>query len=759
MRKMKTITIKWYLLLSALTLFSFGLLPASVIAETTDTDTHFAVDIIETSNSRSGAEAVSVTVKNIFNQTATNTVAKVVLPEKFAKRLGKATVTENIGTLKAGASRQFLIRLSDGSIKVLPTTSEQIIKIIAVIGFVLLAMAVLLFCKRKFFVLSVLVLGFAGTAIVSAASSYTHEAVHHHQTVVAGEKLAFKTIIGGDFELAAASDSTSSSSSESSASSTDASLPSSPTGNSTSSSSEEEPVTPEEPPTPPVVKYQVSFDLDYETEASAPNAQSVVKGEKAKEPEVPAREGYCFDGWFEAGSEVSFDFSTVITSNRTLYARWTIIEYNISYSLAGGTLDENAPSVYTVLTETIKLGIPTRSGFVFSGWYTDSTFENIETSILKGSTGNRTFYAKWEEPVIIDYKTYDGSNDILIDDVSSIVVAKNSNYEVPDAPELAGQYFLGWSTVVNMGRGEAPNLYVPTDNDYQQSIKSTLNIPDQKYLGGTGDGNSFTVTGNTTLYAVYIKTLPVTEMPSEAAPLKEEFVWNDSVWRVIGVSGVNRLVLKANALTEAEATGLGETTGRYITEFSGKSVYFTTWSYDNATATGYGDSYLKSLIDSYYANYITANASAAVLPIDLNLPIYNEYVGDGFTGYSRDERPMSYINWKWTNKVTGYTDPRFSASLTELSNDDSFHNPSGVNQLKPQAFALSVGDIVANINLIGQYSNLLNFTGSNINAYYLRSPGEDALFVAMVNGGSIGGVWTNFHKWYVRPALWLTLDN
>ncbi|MCH4178040.1 MAG: hypothetical protein LKF43_11200, partial [Streptococcaceae bacterium] len=76
MRRMKLF--KTILIGLVLVLFS-NLTLANAFAETTDVDTHFSVDMIETNHSRSGAEAVSVTVKNITNQTGRNITAQVAL--------------------------------------------------------------------------------------------------------------------------------------------------------------------------------------------------------------------------------------------------------------------------------------------------------------------------------------------------------------------------------------------------------------------------------------------------------------------------------------------------------------------------------------------------------------------------------------------------------------------------------------------------------------------------------------------------------
>ena len=76
-------------------------------------------------------------------------------------------------------------------------------------------------------------------------------------------------------------------------------------------------------------------------------------------------------------------------------AKKQIINYKITYVLHGGTNPSSAPTTYTV-DKTTTLPNPTRSSWVFGGWYTNENFTgNKIREILYGSTGNKTFYARW----------------------------------------------------------------------------------------------------------------------------------------------------------------------------------------------------------------------------------------------------------------------------------------------------------------------------------------------------------------------------
>ncbi len=111
----------------------------------------------------------------------------------------------------------------------------------------------------------------------------------------------------------------------------------------------------------------------------------------------PTKTGYTFKGWYSdsAYKNKITQIKKGSTGNKTLYAKWSKKEYKITYKLKGGTNNNANPSVYTVTTSTITLKKPTRAGYTFEGWYSDSAYKNKVTKITKGSTGNKTLYAKW----------------------------------------------------------------------------------------------------------------------------------------------------------------------------------------------------------------------------------------------------------------------------------------------------------------------------------------------------------------------------
>ncbi|MCM1513895.1 MAG: InlB B-repeat-containing protein [Anaeroplasma bactoclasticum] len=118
---------------------------------------------------------------------------------------------------------------------------------------------------------------------------------------------------------------------------------------------------------------------------------------------TPNKEGATFVGWY-MNENLKDDQIQEITleniGNLKLYARWSdsTIEfdtYNINYVLDGGTLSSDAPTTYVEETG-VKLGVATRLGYTFVGWFTDPECTNAIEEIAADSKGDVTVYASWE---------------------------------------------------------------------------------------------------------------------------------------------------------------------------------------------------------------------------------------------------------------------------------------------------------------------------------------------------------------------------
>ncbi len=120
---------------------------------------------------------------------------------------------------------------------------------------------------------------------------------------------------------------------------------------------------------------------------------------------TPTKTGYTFAGWYsDEGLTVKVgDAGKGYTPNAniSLYAKWTLVTYTITYNLNGGSVATANPTTYDVETATITLNNPTKTGYTFLGWYTNSNFTGTAvTTIAHGSTGDVELWAKWGIPYI-----------------------------------------------------------------------------------------------------------------------------------------------------------------------------------------------------------------------------------------------------------------------------------------------------------------------------------------------------------------------
>lgn len=117
---------------------------------------------------------------------------------------------------------------------------------------------------------------------------------------------------------------------------------------------------------------------------------------------IPEVEGYTFDGWYaDENRTIEFDFTKPITSNTTVYAKWTAKDYEVSFV----TEHSDAPDSQNVPYNKTATnpGELTAEGYTFIGWYADAA-HTTEFKFSTPITGDTKVYAKWEKnaPVLPD---------------------------------------------------------------------------------------------------------------------------------------------------------------------------------------------------------------------------------------------------------------------------------------------------------------------------------------------------------------------
>ena len=152
---------------------------------------------------------------------------------------------------------------------------------------------------------------------------------------------------------------------------------------------------------------------------------------KAVAPSVPINAGYAFGGWYKDNTTFAnlFDFTnTQITENLTLYAKWTIDRYTVTFNSQGGS---EVISKYADYNSLITApAAPTKTGYTFSGWYKEAGCVNAWNFSTDKVTSDIILYAKW----IPQVQRLSGINRIE----TSIAIAKEIYKDkAPDAVVLA----------------------------------------------------------------------------------------------------------------------------------------------------------------------------------------------------------------------------------------------------------------------------------------------------------------------------------
>jgi len=182
--------------------------------------------------------------------------------------------------------------------------------------------------------------------------------------------------------------------------------------------------------------YIVSFNSNG---GSAVSAQTIAYNATATQPATPTKSGNTFAGWYsDSAFATAYGFSTPVTAAITLYAKWTINSYTVSFNSNGGSSVGTKMIAYNAIA-TLPTPAPAKAGNVFAGWYSDSTLETT-FSFSTPITAAVTLYAKWIlNTNTITFNTNDGSA------ISNQTVAYNATATLPTpGPTKIGYGFSGW---------------------------------------------------------------------------------------------------------------------------------------------------------------------------------------------------------------------------------------------------------------------------------------------------------------------------
>ena len=243
----------------------------------------------------------------------------------------------------------------------------------------------------------------------------------------------------------------------------------------------------------------------------APIIEEAAKGIGTNEI-VTTREGYTFEGWYSdvtLQNKVGTLPTSMPNSSITYYAKWTPVEYTITYN-GVEDLSVSNPATYTIETETFTLTNPTKPGYAFKGWQIgDIESAVVETvTITKGiTTGNKTFTAIFEQ------ETYTITYVACAEGVKSYKLGDAVTLPMPADRE--GYTFMGWTLNID-GRTMTQDKSEPTlpTHLYGDMTVTGVWLANDQTLTFHANGGKFSAKfGGKETYAVTGKTDSALKLP------------------------------------------------------------------------------------------------------------------------------------------------------------------------------------------------------------------------------------------------------
>ena len=208
-----------------------------------------------------------------------------------------------------------------------------------------------------------------------------------------------------------------------------------------------------------VAKWDINqYTVKFVSEHGSFADQTIEYGETIKTDKltIPEVEGYTFDGWYaDENRTIEFNFSTPITSNTTVYAKWTANDYEVSFITEHGDApaSQNVPYNGTATDP----GTLSAEGYTFDGWYTDDTY-STKFDFNQPIKRNTTVYAKWEKNAPNTYALNVSGAFVYVDGVdvtasagdTSLQLEKDASVRLVADPDRmpSGMVFDRW-TILN----------------------------------------------------------------------------------------------------------------------------------------------------------------------------------------------------------------------------------------------------------------------------------------------------------------------
>ena len=215
----------------------------------------------------------------------------------------------------------------------------------------------------------------------------------------------------------------------------------------------------------------ITYDVRFVDEnGTLISTQKVEKDSKIAKPTDPVKEGCFLVGWFKGGIAWNFDENTV-TSDITLKTKW--VAY-VAYYTNGGT-NNNPDKIYSDDNLPISLNTPTKDGYTFLGWYTDSTFTTRIDELT--SCAPYILYALWTENKPVIESKYPWNTTELIFQISE-------DSDASQLPSSSRRYLAGDITGCENDQSRIDDYVTDRNN---AAISETNVTVQYQYLPDAGD--------------------------------------------------------------------------------------------------------------------------------------------------------------------------------------------------------------------------------------------------------------------------------
>ena len=381
-------------------------------------------------------------------------------------------------------------------------------------------------------------------------------------------------------------------------------------------------------------KYKINYNADGGEIADA--YTEVTYAEKYT-LSVPTKRGYSFSGWYQ--NEKPIENGTYLTAGDiTVKAKWSIVDYQISYDLKGGSVEGVNPTSYNVASNNIILNNPTQLGYEFVGWTgTDLTEPSKGVIIYNNSIGNRSYIANWKfNGYIINYNLNGGTNSA--ENPIGFTIASPDVYL--SNPTKEGYIFGGWFTTESFADGsKITTIPSGSTGDVDVYAKWTAITYSVKFNANGGNGVM-----NNQLFTYDVKQ----DLDANKFTLSGySFVgWSDQK-----TDGTAKYADSANL------SNLSNTQGEIVELFAVWKAISSTVTFDKGISEGG--------TDSVVATFDQSMPSAVAPAVPFGYAFNGYYDADGSQYY--DSLMTSTKNWDKTVDATLYA--RFTAKGSTVTFD------------------------------------------------------------------------------------------